>query len=305
MVGCSLLLSSSLKHTQTMAVVEYAVWTKTNYSTLEASLLSAITGGELGKGEQGKDWEVFDPSENPDSEPEKTALLMGKVMGVHMMEIKRMDGEMVKSVFKFRRTPPTEGELNMNTDSLFRIIGEKIHKQFGDDFEEDTVIHFTDLKNYRVTFSSKDSKISSVQTEYKQTVSEYVPKSKESPNLISFGIVGPTDIELSNNFKMSVTTALTPDPFIVKIMESIKGIRELRYTKFYSVSGKKYSTGRIERTPATDGDLLKDNGSNKLKEVSIQIKEHLNTSYSRVNFIRTIDFIDNNGVLVRVFRCGE
>lgn len=285
------------------AGVEYAVWTETNYSTLEASLLSAITGSELGKGEQGKDWEVFDPSENPDREPEKTALFMETVKGVHMMEIRRMDGEMVKSVFKFRRTPPTEGELNMNTDSLFRIIGGKIHKHFGD--EEDTVIHFTDLKNYRVTFSSRDSKISSVQTEYKQTVSEYVPKSKESPNLISFGIVGPTDVELNDNFTMSVNTELTPDPFIVKIMESIKGIKELKYTKFYSISGKEYSTRRIERTPATDGDLLKDNGSNKLKEVSMQIKEHLNTSSTRVNFLRTIDFIDTNGVLVRVFRCGE
>jgi hypothetical protein len=282
--------------------VEYAMWVETNFDSLEAEFMSALSGVDQGKGVQVNDWEVFDPTENPNSEPEKTALLMERVKGLHLMEIKRMDGDRVKSTLKIRRTPQTEGELHHNADSLIKSIGKKIHKEFGD--QDDTVINFFNQVNYKITFSSTSENINRVQTEYKQTSSDYIPKSAESPDMSSFGMVGPTDVELSNNFVIKVTKTTTPDPFIVKIMESIKGISELRYTKYYSLSGRKHSTVSIKRNPPTDGDLLKDNGSSKLKEVTTQIKEHLDAPSSRLKLLRSIDLIDNNGISVRVFRFG-
>lgn len=279
-------------------MTRYHIWSQTNFTSLESALMSALTGKESEKGEKVVEWEEFDPNENPNDEPEKTALLMEKVRGLNVMEVIRMDGERVKSIVKIRRTPQTEGDLfcAKNTDALINEIGNQIHKNVGE--EDDTVINFVNTTNTKITFNSINKTINRVQPAYKVYTEEYIPKNEEAPDLSKFE-TGPTDVELSNNFVRKCIESDTPSQQIVQVMESIKGVKEIVFTQLYSINGTKYSIFRIERDPPTEGDLLAE-GTKKLKAATKQIKNHLKrqSSSSRINLIRSIEFVKADGVSV-------
>lgn len=281
---------------------KYEIWVETNRSQLETSIYKAFTG-QTTEDEEKPEWETFDPNESPNEEPPKTVLMMEQLLkGVCLMEIKQLTAgtKNIESIIKVRRTPQIEGDLlNDNSDETIKKFGEHVTDSMSDELNV-VVRLFNQTKGY-VLYDSKTKEIKRVQIKYNQIATEYVPKTGE-PSLNTYGIMGPSDEELATKFDIRTNVTIIPDPPLIDILETIKGIKELVYTKFYSITGRKHQTIRIQRNYPTEGDLLADNGSQRIMEVSEQIIKYLSPSTARINYIRSIDFVNEKGVSVRTYR---